>query len=116
MNKLYKEAMMSEVEPVLEKELVEVKAARVPVEPQPGEVRLERPVPKALTWLGPTLSFVGREIVPRLVASLLDAWDRRADRSTPLASQSTSVQPVQRQATGLAAGRGHRHRRRQGRG
>lgn len=116
MNKLYKEAMMSEVEPVMEKELVEMKAARVPVEPQPGEVRLERPVPKALTWLGPTLSFVGREIVPRLVASLLDAWDRRADRSTPLASQSTSVPPVQRQATGLAAGRGHRHRRRQGRG
>jgi hypothetical protein len=73
-------------------------------------------------WLGPALAYVGREIVPRLAASLLDAWDRRAGRSTPLASPSTSVSPVQGQTTGVgpaagpAAGGGHRHRRRRGRG
>jgi NAD-dependent dihydropyrimidine dehydrogenase PreA subunit len=90
-------------EPALESALVEVKAAHVPVEPQPREVRLVQRAPRALTWLGPALAFVGREIVPRLAASLLDAWDRRTSRSTPLPSSSTSAQPVQR--------RGHRHRR-----
>jgi hypothetical protein len=95
--------------------LIEVKATPVPAEPRPGEVRLRRPVSKALAVLGPALAFVGREIVPRLAASLLDAWDRRARRVTPAASPSTPVPPVQRQAAGGAAQGGHRHRRR-GRG
>jgi NAD-dependent dihydropyrimidine dehydrogenase PreA subunit len=105
-------AITSWIEPVIEREWVEAKAAPVPVGPQPREVQLERPVSRALMWLGPSLAFVGREIVPRLTASLLDAWDRRAGRLTSPASQSTSVRPVQRQATGLAAKGGHRHRRR----
>jgi hypothetical protein len=62
-------------------------------------------------WLGPALAFVGREIVPRLAASLLDAWDRRTSRSTPLPSSSTSAQPVQRRTPNARTGRGHRHRR-----
>ena len=37
-----------------------------------------RPVPKPwLSGLGTVLAFLGREIVPRVTASLLDAWDRR---------------------------------------
>jgi NAD-dependent dihydropyrimidine dehydrogenase PreA subunit len=104
-------AIASRVEPAIEKALVEVKAAHVPVEPQPREVRLVRRAPKALIWLGPALAFVGREIVPRLAASLLDAWDRRTNRSTPLPSSSTSARPVQRRTPNARTGRGHRHRR-----
>ena len=102
---------MSGVEPVSEGELIEIKATPVPAEPRPGEVRLRRPVSKALAVLGPALAFVGREIVPRLAASLLDAWDRRASRSTALPGGSISAQPVQRQRTSPPAGSGRRQRR-----
>jgi NAD-dependent dihydropyrimidine dehydrogenase PreA subunit len=102
------EAITSGMEPAMEREWVEAKAAPVPVGAQPREVRLARPARKALVWLGPTLTFVSREIVPRLLASLLDAWDRRAGRSALPVNQATSVRPVRRQA----AERGHQHRRR----
>ena len=112
------EAVMSEVEPAIEGELVQVKAAPVPVPsvPQPRELRPVRPVPKALTWLGAALAFAGREIVPRVVASLLDAWDRRASRPTPLSSDSISVRPARGTAADVTDGSGRRHRRRRGRG
>ena len=74
------EAIMPGVEPAIEGEWVEMKTAPVPVEPRPREVRLVRPVPKSLAWLGPALAFAVREIVPRVATSLLDAWDRRAGR------------------------------------
>jgi NAD-dependent dihydropyrimidine dehydrogenase PreA subunit len=109
-------AITSRVEPVIENALLETKAARVPVKAQSREGRLVRSAPKALMWLGPALAFVGREIVPRLASSLLDAWDRRAGRSTRTASQPTSAPPAQRRASGLAARGGHRHRRGRGRG
>lgn len=107
-------AITSVFEPVIENALVEAKAVQVPVKAQPREAHLTRPISRALTWLGPTLAFVGREIMPRLAASLLDAWDRRAGRSTSTASPSTSVRPVQGQATGLVAGGARRRRRRRG--
>jgi ferredoxin len=105
------EAIMSEVKPTIEGELVQVKAAPLPAEPQPREVRLVRLVPRALTWLGAALVFAGREIVPRVAASLLDAWDRRAGRSTLLPRTSRSVRPVQRRTTDLPTSSGRRHRR-----
>ena len=104
-------AIRSEVEPVVEGEIVQVRAKPVPTEPQSRQVRLERAAPKALVWLGPALAFVGREIVPRLAASLLDAWDRRTSRSTRLPSSSTSARPVQGRTPNARTGRGHRHRR-----
>jgi ferredoxin len=110
------EAIMSGVEPAIEGELVQVKATPVPVEPQPQEVRLVRPVPKALTWLGAALAFAGREIVPRVVASLLDAWDRRARLPRPSLSDSTSVRPGRGTAADLTDGSGRRHRWRRRRG
>ncbi len=103
-------AIMSEVEPSIEGELVQVKATPVTVEPQPRELRLARPVPKALTWLGAALAFAGREIVPRVAASLLDAWDRRASRSTPSLNDSISVRPARRTAANPTDG-GRRRRR-----
>ena len=111
-------AIVSEVKPAIEGELVQVKATPLPVEPQRRDVSLVRTVPKTLMWLGPALAFVGREIVPRLAASLLDAWDRRASRSTPIASQSNSVGPARRRTTDLPArsGRRQRRQRRQRRG
>jgi len=112
------EAIMSEVEPTIEGELVQVEAAPVPVPsvPQPREMRPARPVPKALTWLGAALAFAGREIVPRVAASLLDAWDRRASRPTPSSSDSITVRPAPGTAADLTdeSGRRHRWRRRRG--
>jgi NAD-dependent dihydropyrimidine dehydrogenase PreA subunit len=110
------EAIMSEVEPTIEAELVRVEATPVPVKPQPWEVRPVRPVPKALTWLGAALAFAWREIVPRVAASLLDAWDRRAGRPTPSLSDSISVRPARETAANPTdgSGRWHRWRRRQG--
>jgi NAD-dependent dihydropyrimidine dehydrogenase PreA subunit len=104
------EAIMSEVKPTIEGEWVQVKAAPVPVELQPREVRLVRPAPKALTWLGAALAFAGREILPRVAASLLDAWDRRAGRPTPAWSDSISVRPARGTAANPTAGGGRRHR------
>jgi len=110
------EAIMSGVGPAIEGELVEVKAAPVPVESQPREVRLVRPAPKALAWLGAALVFAGREIVPRLAASLLDAWDRRAGRLAPSPGDWTSGRSAQQPMADLSPSGRRRHRRRRGRG
>jgi ferredoxin len=88
------EAILSEVAPVIEGEIVPVKARPIPVKLQPREVRLLRPAPKTLTWLGAALAFAGREIVPRLAASLLDAWDRRANRSALSPSDQVPERPT----------------------
>jgi NAD-dependent dihydropyrimidine dehydrogenase PreA subunit len=106
------EAIMSVVEPTIERELIQVKATPVPMEPQPREARLVRPVPKALTWLGAALAFAGREIVPRVAASLLNAWDRRAGRPTSSPSDLTSGRSVRQSMTNLPTTSGRRHRRR----
>jgi NAD-dependent dihydropyrimidine dehydrogenase PreA subunit len=110
------EAIMSEVEPAIERELVRIEAKPVPARPQPRAVRPVRPVPKALTLLGAALAFAGREIVPRLAASLLDAWERRASRSTLSQSDVISVRPAQRPTTRPLGRGGHQRRWRQRRG
>lgn len=109
-------AIMSGVEPAIESKWVQVKASPLLVEPQPREVRPVRPTPTALTWAGAALAFAGREIVPRLAALLLDAWDRRARRPLPTLNDQTSMRSVQSTAPGSAGrgGRRHRWRRHQG--
>jgi NAD-dependent dihydropyrimidine dehydrogenase PreA subunit len=109
-------AIVSEVELTIEGELVQVRAAPVPMEPQPREMRPARPVPKALPWLGAALAFVGREIVPRVAASLLDAWDRRASHPTLYLGDSISVRPAPGTAAGPTDGGGRRRRWRRRRG
>jgi NAD-dependent dihydropyrimidine dehydrogenase PreA subunit len=108
-------AILSEIEPVIEGEIVQVKATPVPVKLQPRQVRPVRPAPKALMWLGPALAFAGREIVPRVAAALLDAWDRHVGRPASFPDDLTSRQSVQRSMPGRqngTPGGGRRHRRR----
>ena len=109
-------AITSGIEPTTERELVEAKAAPVPAGQEPREVRLVKRATKARVWLGPALAFVGREIVPRLAASLLDAWDRRAGRSSPSLSDSISARPARRTAANPTGGSAHRRRWRRHRG
>jgi NAD-dependent dihydropyrimidine dehydrogenase PreA subunit len=110
------EAIVSEGEPAIEGELVEAKAAPVPSVPQPREVRPALPASKVVTWLGAALAFAVREIVPRVAASLLDAWDRRASRPALSLGDSGSPPPVPGTAAKLGNGSGRRHRRRKRQG
>ena len=48
---------------------------------------------KLLPWMGTAMGFLSREIMPRLVASLLDAWDRRASNPAATGIDSRSAQP-----------------------
>jgi ferredoxin len=105
-------AIMLEVEPAIEGELVQREAKLVPVGPQHREVCLAQPVPKALTWLGAALVFAAREIVPRIAVSLLDAWDRRANRFAAYPSDPRAERSAQRSVTNLPRRGGWRHRRR----
>jgi NAD-dependent dihydropyrimidine dehydrogenase PreA subunit len=55
---------------------------------QPVKPQIVHPVPVArpasrLAWAGPALSFIGREIVPRLADTLIAALDRRLSASPP---------------------------------
>jgi NAD-dependent dihydropyrimidine dehydrogenase PreA subunit len=108
------QAIVSEIEPAIEAEIVRVKAKPVPIKSQPRQVRSARPVRKALMGLGPVLAFAGREIVPRVVAALLEAWDRRLDPRTSSVNELTSERSVQRSMPGRQNGppRGARRRRR----
>jgi hypothetical protein len=104
---------MSEIEPTSDKEIIQIKAEPVPVEPKSRQIELVRPVPQTLTWLGAALAFAGREIVPRLAAFLLDAWDRRASRSTAPSSDRVSEQSTPSlTANSSREGGGQRHRQR----
>ena len=108
------QAILSEIEPVIEGEIVQIKAMPVPAKSQPRQVRPIQPVPKALIWLGPALAFAGREIVPRVAAALLDVWDRRPVRSTSLLNERTAERSAQWSTLGRQNGtpRGGRRRRR----
>jgi len=104
--------LVSEGEPVP----VAQEITRVPS--QPRAVQPVRPAAKILPWVGAALAFVGREVVPRLAVSLLDAWDRRARQPTA-PSSNTADPPASRRPTTSGvhrAGRGRQHRlRRRGR-
>lgn len=105
-------AILAQSEPVEAREIVQVKARPVPAKPQSQQVRLGRPAPKALIWLGPALAFVGREIVPRLAASLLDAWDRRTGRPASPANDLAPGRSARQPTANRSQGGGQRHRRR----
>ena len=107
-------AIRSEIEPVIEGEVVQVKAKPVLVQSQPRQVRPARPAPRAMIWLGPALAFVGREIVPRVATALLDAWDRRSSRPASSPNDLAAGQPAQGPMTYLPRGGRRRRRRRRG--
>jgi len=96
---------MSEIEPTSKREIVQVKAEPVPAETHSPEVR-------AVRWLGAALVFAGREIVPRLAALLLDAWDRHASRSSSSSSDLASERPTPPSVADLPIEGGQRHRQR----
>jgi Fe-S-cluster-containing hydrogenase component 2 len=105
-------AIRSQAEPVAAGEIVQAKARPVLAKPQSQQLLSGRPASKALVWLGPALAFVGREIVPRLAASLLDAWDRRSSRPASSLSDQTSGRSMQQRMTNQSRNSGHRRRRR----
>lgn len=95
-----------------DQEITQVKGELVPVEPTSRDIHPVRPAPQALTWLGAALAFAGREIVPRLAALLLDAWDRRAGRSTSPSSEGVAERSTPSLTTSAPREGGQRHRQR----
>jgi len=106
----------------IEGELVPVEVKKVTVEPQRQRALVPRKGLAVLPWLGAALTFVAREIVPRLADAALDAWDRRsaltASSTSDVASTSSRPPPVlsePRTDAERGAGRQRRFRRRGGR-
>ena len=105
---------MSEIEPVIEGEVVQVEAG-------PAEIEAREVVPKGTmtamkAWLGAAAAYAGREVIVRLVDSLLDAWDRRSSGASVASSDPGTRAPSQRALGNLVADgqRGRRRRRRGG--
>jgi NAD-dependent dihydropyrimidine dehydrogenase PreA subunit len=109
------QAIRPESEPAIEGEIVQAEHKPMPARLQPHQVHPARWMPKAMVWLGPALAFVGREVVPRLADALLDAWDRRSDRTAPYQNEPQAQRPVEQPMANSPRGQGRRHRRR-GRG
>jgi Fe-S-cluster-containing hydrogenase component 2 len=97
------QAIMSQVEPAIEAEVVRAKGKPLTARTQP------QVAPKTL--LGAATAFVGREVLPRVTAALLDAWDRRARGEIYSPGDSRSAQAPRGPAANLP-GRGGRQRRR----
>lgn len=111
-------AILSVSEPAAEGERV---PQRVPVTQPTTPVRTALPTirqtPARVTWLGTALAFVGTEVVPRVVASLLDAWDRRANRPALSTTNQSAIRQAGASGPSTAthgSGRRHRQRRRGG--
>ena len=108
------EAIMSGTETVLEGEIVQAETKPMPVGGRSLEVRpaprAGELLPKAVAWAGAALAFAGREIVPRLAAALLDAWDRRAQTPEPYASDGPSGRSTGQPVAALPKGGRGRHR------
>ena len=109
-------AISSVDEPAIAGELVPIEAKRVTAQPQSQRALAPRRGLAVLPWLGAALTFVGREIVPRLLDVALDAWDRRSARPVAPANDGVSVSstPPPR-GSEPGAGRQHRFRNRGGR-
>ena len=112
-------AILSVSEPAVEGERV---PQRVPVTQPASPVRPTLPAtgqrPARVPWLGTALAFVGTEVVPRVVASLLDAWDRRASRPSLSTTGRSAIRPAGTSVSTpvtRGGGRGRRRRRRGGR-
>jgi len=112
------EAIWVEMEPVVEGELVPAAPGAVQVKADRQEIQPAQPASPALSWLGAALAFVGREIVPRMAVSLLEAWDRRHSSATamPRTSDTQAFGRSMRQGPATGRGGGQRHRRRKGQG
>lgn len=114
-------AMLAVREPLAERAVVPI-VRPVPevirVRPQPAPVSLRtRTVPA----IGAALTFLGRNIAPRLADYLLNALDRRLSQgqASPAAEASGGVSPasgVRGRDPSTGSGRGHRRRRRRGQG
>ena len=113
-------AIMSVTEPVSESRIVatEQRVAQPGVYAGALSPVVRRPT-RVLPWLGAAAGFLGRQIVPRVVDALLDAWDRRGEGGTASALDGVPLNRSSRIATGSArVGRGGRRRhqrRRRGR-
>ena len=106
-------AMLAVREPLAERAVVPIvrpAAEVIQVRPQPAPVSLWV---RAAPAVGATLTFLGRNVAPRLADCLLNALDRRLSQgqASPAVGTSGGVSP----ASGVR-GRGHRRRRRGGRG
>jgi NAD-dependent dihydropyrimidine dehydrogenase PreA subunit len=90
------------------------------VRPQPAPVSLRT---RAVPAVGAALTFLGRNIAPRLANYLLHALDRRLAQASPAVRASGGVSPASgmggrgpSSGSGRGSGRGPRRRRRRGRG
>ena len=99
------------VEPTVNGKLVPIGSEPAPVSLPPVTTHPVRVPNVALTWLGAALTFVGREIVPRAAASLIDAWDRHARRRAAALDAFGSALPLVRSATDPLERARHRQRR-----
>ncbi|MBC8263629.1 MAG: 4Fe-4S binding protein [Anaerolineales bacterium] len=114
-------AMLAVREPLAERAVVPIvrPAAKViQVRPQPALVSLWV---RAAPAVGATLTFLGRNVAPRLADYLLNALDRRLSQgqASPAAEASGGVSPasgVRGRDPSTGSGRGHRRRRRRGQG
>lgn len=109
------EAIVLAVEPTVKGELVLIERELALVPPMPRAVHPVRVPGKALTWLEAMLTFVGREIVPRAAASLLDAWDRRASQKAEPDAPESALR-LRRSAADPSERARHRQCRWRGRG
>jgi len=110
-------AMLAVREPVEER--VAVPSVRpapevVRVRPQPAPVSLPT---RALPAIGAALTYLGRNVAPRLADYLLSALDRRLvqEQASPAVRASGRVSPASG-VGGRGTGQGRRRRRRQGQG
>lgn len=111
-------AILAVSEPVAESERA---PQRVPITqptiPAGPTLLTTRQTPARATWLGMALAFVGTEVVPRVVASLLEAWDRRTSHpSLSMTNQSAIRQAEASGPSTVTRGSGRRHRQQRRRG
>jgi NAD-dependent dihydropyrimidine dehydrogenase PreA subunit len=112
-------AMLAVREPVAERASVpSVRPAPegIRVRPQPAPVSLPARAWPAVSAAAAALTYLGRNIAPRLADYLLNALDRRLSQgqASPVVKASGSVSPASG-VGGRGSGRGHRRRRRRGR-
>jgi ferredoxin len=68
--------------------------ATPPATPAGPTLPATREIPARAAWLGTALAFVGREVAPRVVNALLEAWERRTSPSSPSASSQSAIGPT----------------------
>ena len=125
-------AMLAVREPLAERAVVPIvrpAAEVIQVKPQPAPVSLRSRAAPAVSAAAAALTFLGRNIAPRLADYLLNALDRRLSQepASPAARTSTGVSPASGMGgrgpstgpssdSGRSSGRSFRRRRRQGQG